>query len=131
MIFELENGNRLENIKKDDLDKYLRKINGSSNSYAVLEAEDGSYIQVGGGPVEFTVEVRHISSDDEFFHWKARKKHSQSEAIKKIIISGSLVDVQSNQIIDLETVISLFNEFYDSKYLSSIVAWDNITNEFL
>ncbi|WP_019910182.1 hypothetical protein [Paenibacillus sp. HW567] len=131
MIFESENGHRIENIQKNELLSCLRKINGTSNSYAVLETGEGNYIQVGGGPVEYTVEIRKMLQDAEFSHWKARKINVENEGIKKIIISGSVVDVKSNQVIDLDTVLKLFDAYFDGQPLPLSTEWDDITNMFL
>lgn len=130
MIFELENGVHFEDIRENDLENYLRTINGSSCSYAVLEKGDGSYMQVGGGPIEFTVEVRKYFSSGGFSHRKARQKDSINSGTKKIIISGSLVDVQTNQVINLETVILLFKSFLDAEDFPTNVEWDDITTMF-
>lgn len=130
MIFESENGVHSEKIRKSDLEIYIRMIDGSSNSYAVLEKEDGSYMQVGGGPLEFTVEVRQYLSSGGFTHKKAKQKDSISSGTMKIIISGSLVDIQTNQVMNLETVILLFKSFLDGEVLPTTVEWDDITNMF-
>jgi hypothetical protein len=130
MIFEMENGVRSQDIREHDLVNHLRKINGSSNSYAALEKEDGSYIQVGGGPLEFTAEVREYFPDGSFTHWKARQKYSAYSGKSKIVISGSLVEVYANQILDLETVILLFKSFLKGENLPTTVEWDDITTMF-
>jgi hypothetical protein len=130
MIFESENGVHFEKIRKSELENHLRMINGSSNSYAVLEKEDGSYMQLGGGPLEFTVEVRQYLSNSGFTHKKAKQKDSISSGTMKIIISGSLVDVQTNQVMNLETVIFLFKSFLVGEDFPTTVEWDDITNLF-
>lgn len=131
MIFDSENGYHIENIQKDELIRNLKKINGTSNSYAVLEASEGNYIQVGGGPVEYTVEVRKVIKDGDISHWKARKMNVENAEMKKIIISGAVVDVKSNQIIDLDTVLMLFNAYFYGERLPLFTEWDDITNMFL
>ncbi|OXM83274.1 hypothetical protein CF651_26465 [Paenibacillus rigui] len=130
MIFESENGVHYKKIKKNDLENHLRTIDGSSNSYAILEKEDGSYMQVGGGPIKFTVEVRKYFSSSDFTHRKAIQKDSASSGTMKIIISGSLVEVQTNQVMNLETVILLFKSFLEGEDFPTTVEWDDMTNMF-
>ncbi|MCM3702384.1 hypothetical protein [Paenibacillus macerans] len=132
MIFESENGARSEKISSYELENYLKMIDGSSNSYAYLEMKDGSYIQVGGGPLEFTVEVRQYLSEGDggFAHKKAKQKDSVSSGTKKILISGSLVDVQTNQVMNLKMVILLFKSFLDGDVFPTNVEWDDITSMF-
>lgn len=131
MIFESQNSTRKENIKKTELKNCLMKINGTTNSYAVLERQDGSYIQVGGGPIEFIVEIRKYLEDGDFIHYRASNRNPDSSGAKHLVISGAVVAVQSNQILFLEEVILLFNSYLNDDELSSFVDWVNITEMFL
>ncbi|VBB09910.1 Hypothetical protein LUCI_5208 [Lucifera butyrica] len=130
MVFESENGHRIANPTKQNVFVGLSNLNGVRNSYSVLEDASGNYIQVGGGPSEFTVEVREIALDGTFKHWKAEYFSSRTGEKRAIIISGSSVQVESTQVLQAETVRQLFEAFMDGEYLSKMVRWIDITEMF-
>lgn len=130
MIFESENGKRILNPTKQQVINALEELDGVGNSYSLLEDDNQTYIQVGGGPVEFTVEVRKTNIDGSFTHWKAECFHSNVDIKKSIIISGSPVHIMANQVFDLHLVKKVFEAFMDGDYLPKIVQWIDITNIF-
>ncbi len=130
MVFESENGRRTVSPEKQQALEAIAKINGVGNSYASLEDDQGNYIQVGGGPLEFTMEVRTTVQDGTFTHWKAGLWNAKSDGEKRMIISGSVVRVASDQVIDINTVKRLFASFFDGDKLSDIVRWDDMTEMF-
>lgn len=131
MILVSENGKKLLNPTKTQVFAELLKLDGVRISYISLEDDRENYIQVGGGPREFTVEVRIISSNGRFTHWKAELFNSKNNNIRSIIISGSKVQVKSNQVIELDMVSLLFESFIDGEYLSAIVKWTDMTEMFI
>ncbi len=131
MIFESQNGTRIENVTLDELIDHTKKINGSSNSYAYLEKQEGSYIQVGGGPVEFTVELRNYMDDGSFVHSKASKSQKLDAEIKQILIGGAAVTVQSSQILHIHDVETLFKAYLSETELPPSIFWHDITDRFV
>ncbi len=130
MVFESQNGRRIVGPEKQQVLEAIAKLDGVGNSYASLEDDQGNYIQVGGGPIEFTVEVRITAQDGTFAHWKAGLLNSKSDGEKRIIISGSVVRVKSDQVIDINTVKRLFEAFIDGDKLPDIVRWHDMTEMF-
>lgn len=131
MIFENEIGQKIINPTKEQLEDMLDQLDGVGNSYAYLEAENGDYIQVGGGPIEFTVEIRENFNNGKFKQWKAQLRDSDEEGIRFVIIAGSEVKVRSNQILDIKTVKELFGLYLEGNQLPEIINWSDITDMFL
>lgn len=130
MKYEAENGTLILDIQETGLEEQLRLLNGTSNSYASLENSQGDYIQVGGGPNQFTVESRVYMEPNQFVHKKARSKLSQSASIRKIRIGGSAVKVRQDQILDEHQVVVLFSLFLKGANFPDCVGWDDITDWF-
>jgi predicted component of type VI protein secretion system len=131
MIFENEIGQKIINPTKEQLEDMLDQLEGVSNSYAYLEAENDDYIQVGGGPIEFTVEIRENFNNGEFKQWKAQLRDSDDEGTRFVIIAGSEVKVCSNQILNIKTVKELFGLYLEGNRLPEIINWSDITDMFL
>jgi hypothetical protein len=116
-----------------DIKRELTKLNGISNSYAVLEfSDDESYMQVGGGGVEYIVEARIITEDNEYRHYQAitNNKCDGDINIKTIIISMNQVEVNNSQVLSFEVVERLFVVFRESRQLSKEVLWKDVTDTF-
>ena len=72
VIYESEDGTRIEAPSWAQIEAELARVRGGANSFASLTAADGSAIRMGGGPSEFLVErslpepdgsVRHLRAD--------------------------------------------------------------------
>lgn len=131
MISISENGQKIINPTKNQVFAELSKLDGVVNSYMSLEDDRSSYIQVGGGPIEFTVEVRKMTSGEEFTHWKAEVLNMKNNGDSSIIISGSVVQVKLNQILNKNIVMLLFEAFMDGNLLPNMVGWHDMTEMFL
>lgn len=129
MQFESESGIRINNPSEGDLDEYLGELEGVDNSYAYLTAPDGSYVQVGGGPSEFTVELREIKPDGTFRHLKARRAET-NPAERHLNIGGASVSVRADQVLDLDTVRKIFRSFRTDKKIDASLKWRDITEMF-
>src|SRR3954454_3869937 len=103
MRYESESGLRLDDPSDAQLDQVLGQLDGVNNSYASLTKSDGSYIQVGGGPTDFTVEVRVFSPDGSFRHLKAAHRKELGNE-HRLTIGGASVSVRTDQILDLHAV---------------------------
>ena len=118
------------NPSDDMLDRLLEEIDGDENSYAYLTAKQGNYIQVGGGPKEFTVEIRVTAKDGTFQHFKATHPKGGT-AKKKVTVGGQTVNIRANQVLDLKTVQELFRAFSNTGKASPTINWEDITAMFL
>jgi hypothetical protein len=131
VVLETENGYKILNPTKQQIANEIYALDGVDNSFAVLENDTESYIQVGGGPDEFTVEVRVYSNDGNFTHWKAEYRQPSSIDMKSILISGSPVKVQTSQVLNIKSVQNLFESFANGDLLAKIVKWADITSMFV
>jgi hypothetical protein len=129
MRLETENGTGLDDPSPFALRQALSALDGVTNSYASLTAADGSYIQAGGGPSEFTLEIREHKPDGSFRHLKANRDPADV-ANRFLEIGGSRVSVQAGQIVDLGTVVNSFLVFANSKAPDRDLRWDDITAMF-
>jgi hypothetical protein len=127
--YESESGESVENPSEADLDRLLGQLDGNANSFASLTTPNGNYIQVGGGPDQFTVEIREVQQGDSFRQLKAGLKSGQSDE-RHLTIGGASVSVMSNQVLDLSTARQLFRFFLRQNAADPSVAWQDITRMF-
>lgn len=127
--FESQSGRVMRNPSPDSLDHLLSLLDGVDNSYASLTTPDGSYVQTGGGPEKFTVEIRETGVAGGFRHFKAflPKRNTQPSYLS---IGGATVTVKFNEILDLPMVSSIFQTFRESQTLYDGVSWQDITSTF-
>ena len=130
MILELENGNKINNPTEAEILEAVELLDGVDNSYLSLEDENGNYIQVGGGKINFKVEVREIFNLNEFCHWEAEDKEVESNNLCTVFISGRTVAIREKNIIGRDLIISLLKDFLLGIKLSSRVNWKDITDMF-
>jgi hypothetical protein len=128
--YESQSGPRLDDPTEEELDEALFRLDGVGNSYAYLTAPDGSYVQVGGGPTEFTVEMREVRDNGGFRHLKAVVlRGSPSE--RRLAVGGANVTVRADQILDLTKVRKLFRSFLKcQKANADGINWEDITAMF-
>ncbi len=131
MILKTESGYKTINPTKQQILDEISVLDGVDNSFIILENDTESYIQVGGGPEEFTVEVRVYINSNDFTHWKAEYQQSDGIVLRTLSISGASVKIPASQILNIETVQRLFMEFADGVLLSTKVTWVNITSMFI
>ncbi len=131
MLLELEGGNKIENPTIEDVYKELELLGKKGKTYLYLNADNGSYIQIGGKAKACVVEVRVVNSPSEFKHWSASRVDKDSEVIEVVTIGGAKVKVKEKQILDVEMAKVLFKSFYDGEFLSKEVNWVDITSMFI
>ncbi len=130
MVLEVEAGYKLENPTIEELYKELDSLGKKGKTYMYLNADCGSYIQIGGKVKSCVVEVREVISADEFKHWGAKKIDDENETIKQINIGGAKVSVKEKQVLDIDMAKVLFKSFLEEQFLSNSVNWVDITAMF-
>jgi len=130
MKFEAANGVYISNIEIEELRHQMNRLDGVANSFALLEDEHESYIQVGGGPFQFTVESRIYENQTEFIHKKATVKSYVNPSEVQLLIGGNPTTVKQNQILNLSQVTLLFEHFLHNSDFSDSVDWEDITDWF-
>jgi hypothetical protein len=127
--YESESGVQVDDPSDTQLDQLLGQLGREGNSFASLSMPDGSYIQVGGGPADFTVEVREYQPDGEYSHFKATLP-GRNTGERRLTIGGASVSVRSDQILNLEVVRRLFRSFAHGDKTESTVLWPDISTMF-
>jgi hypothetical protein len=131
MRYESQSGMPLDDPSEYDLHEALSCLDGVDNSYASLTAPDGSYIQVGGGPIEFTVEMREVGDNGVFRHLKAAvPRHNANASEHQLTVGGASVSVRADQVLDLPTVRKLFRSFLRRQKADAGVAWQDMSAMF-
>jgi hypothetical protein len=129
--FESQNGSISDGPDDQALEQLLRSLDGADNSFASLTMPDGSYLQAGGGPDEFTVEVRLFPPGLPLRHLKAGMTGGQSKSgERRLSIGGAEVSVPLNQVFGLSTVCQIFRHFLHGHGLDPSVEWHDITSMF-
>lgn len=129
LTYESESGTHVSDPSESELDSLLRELDGDTDSYSSLTAANGSYIQVGGGPTAFTVEVREVAANGEFRHLKA-KLAKESRAKRRLVIGGESVSVTADQVLNFEDMRKLVFAFWQERKADSNFQWDDITSMF-
>ena len=89
MHYESESGRSVRNPTEQRLSDLLGGLDGRRNSYAILTAPDGSYVQAGGGPARFIVEVREISANAAFRHVRAVGSGRTPGTVEEVLVGGA------------------------------------------
>lgn len=129
MRYESQSGFVVDDPSDAQLDELLGRLDGRNNSFASLTAHEGSYIQVGGGPDEFTVEIREILPNRTYRHLKARNVGRASNNWQ-LTVGGASVSVREDQLLDLKMVRELFGYFGKKQSPATTVDWEDITKMF-
>jgi hypothetical protein len=127
--FEDEAGTLVDSPSTNEVDNLISKLDGNSNSFASLECLNGNYVQAGGGPSRFVLEIRIIDANGEFSHYRAATS-AEVGGTQQLTVGGASVSVSQNEIVGLSTVQEVFRSFLGGDFLPSIVAWRNITAMF-
>ncbi|QVL30947.1 hypothetical protein KIH39_19125 [Telmatocola sphagniphila] len=128
-LYESESGTRLEGPSISNLNELLSLLDGKRNSYAYLTRSDGSYVQVGGGPTDFTVEEREIFPDGSFRHKKATLPGNDKKECR-LTIGGMSVSVRADQLLNLALVQQIFHTFRHGIKTSDSLLWEDMTAMF-
>ena len=128
--YESESGVQLDDPSAGELDALLARLDGVDDSYASLTAADGSgYVQAGGGPTEFTVELRETRPDGTFRHLKAARPDGGA-AERQLAIGGGDVTVRADEVLDRAAVGQVFRAFLSGRVVAAPVLWHDVTAMF-
>jgi len=123
------------NPDKDTVKENILRMTGGYNESTafLIWEEDGSYLQMGGTPSGYTVEIRIYGENGSFVHKKARYHDFADEEIKEavIYIDGFAVTDQNNRILTGEDAAACMIAFGERKVFPGKFAWDDITDWFI
>lgn len=128
-VLSNEKGEKIVNPTKEQTKEILVDLECDENSFAILEIDDNNYMQAGGGPDDFIVEVR-CNEGDEFKHYKAKEKGVETNEKMSFRMSEGKWDEYKNVIFPIQMVIQLFEGYLDGIRLHEYVAWFDMTDRF-
>ena len=86
-------------------------LNAETNSFYVLTAPSGSYIQCGGDRAACTVEMREWTEGENYSHWVVGRKDG-AETPGTIRMQGRSIELPEREVLDRWDAIELFGAFF-------------------
>jgi hypothetical protein len=127
--YECQSGTLRDDPTEDEIVQLLLDLDGVDNSYASLTVSNGGYIQVGGGPDEFTVEIREVGADRTFRQLKAGQFPPNPDE-RQLTIGGEPVTVRADQVLDLATTQRAFKQYLHDRRPDPLLSWTDMTDTF-
>jgi len=124
MRFEREGKKAIQNVSEKQLRRQLGFKKGGDNTFAILEKDDGSYVQMLGGGVACCLEWRDLESRR---HYRAFVEPPKVPWEKPATLGGVLLMPNENLFID--DVIEVFCAFLNGTKFPSDVQWRDVTGE--
>ncbi len=86
-------------------------LNSETNSFYILEHENGNYIQCGGSKQACTVEIRIYEHDGSYRHYAVGQKNG-AESETTVQMSHGAVRVEQREVLTHWEAIELFKCFF-------------------
>ena len=129
MRFEREKAKPIENVSEKQLLRGLGYMFRLSDSrIAILNAEEGSYVQVGGGCMACVLEWRDASRAR---HFRASQDPPVVPwpGITELRVSGGFVRLRQEEFFRMPQVQEAFLAFYHRVPFPAYIEWRDITEE--
>ena len=128
MTFERENAKPIVNVSEPQLLHGLAHLAGANNCrIAILNREDGSYIQVGGGGMTCALEWRDAT--DRQFRAFQDPPVVPWPGVTELHISGGFVRLRQEEFFHIGQVRGAFLAFFRRAPSPEYIRWRDITNE--
>ncbi|EDN70227.1 hypothetical protein BGP_1974 [Beggiatoa sp. PS] len=130
MRLECENKWPIKNVSKKQVIRALKGLRSyGPSSFAVLNTDDGSYIQVAGGGVTCLLEKRETSTGK---HYRAYHDFPSTPFPDGTILSfsGSRIVMRNNEWFNIEQIIEVFVTLLNQQNMPEFVKWQDITEIF-
>jgi hypothetical protein len=132
MIFERENVKPIINPSDKMIALNLKRIGHNKNSaFASIVADDGSWIQVGGGGVTCMIEKREPNNGRIFRGWQAEPVMPPEFDGTVLYFSGNSITLGLKEWFRIEQVIDVFIAFNNRMPLPAYICWREITHILL
>jgi hypothetical protein len=122
--FEREGKKPIGDVTEKQLRHQLSLKRGGDNTFAILEAMDGSYVQMIGGGVACCLEWRDLNSRR---HYRAYLKNPRVPW-KEPNQLGSIT-LEPHEFLNIGDVTEVFSSFLLSRPFPSEILWRDITND--
>ncbi len=92
----------------------LNKMDPTTNSFFILNCDNGNYMQCGGSTAECTVELRLYDGPEDYKHYVVGHADGSNQAAS-IKMSEGVVNVQNCQVLNATEAAELFDLFFTEK----------------
>lgn len=128
MKLTIENRPAIHDPTPAQIERGLRKLrSGSRTEFAILEADDGSYVQTAGSGAGCMLEW-HQAASGEHFRGYQEPAIAPFEDGTTLVFAGSEVALRKEEWFKLSQVIEVLQAFSESRPFPTFVAWRDITN---
>ena len=106
-------------------------------SFLIVERPDENYAQIAGGDGVFAFEQREYKirrfrrTGRRFRHWAAGRRGETVKGRVSVLTNGYQVPVRSNENLNRDDVMVLFEAFLNGEKRSTDFTWRDMTEEFL
>ncbi|WP_308719054.1 hypothetical protein [Komagataeibacter xylinus] len=119
---------KVDNFSK--IEKSLRSLKSYGPcSYAILENDDGSYIQVAGGRVTCVLELREKNQDRQFRAYLS-VPHVCYTGEQTLMFGAGQVKIQPDEILFIDDVVAAFKAFFEKTPFPLNIKWREMSHIF-
>ncbi|MDX8355536.1 hypothetical protein [Cognatiyoonia sp. IB215182] len=130
MLLEIENRKPTHVKEFAVVEQALRGLQKSGpHSFAILTAQDGSYLQVAGGESTCVIELRSRNGGK---HYRAysKKRHRTEKDLQTLVFGGGKMRVEADELLELEEAIIAFSAFFRKGGFPDQFGWRDISEMF-
>lgn len=130
MLLEIENRKPTHVKEFETVKEALRGLQKSGpHSFAILTAQDGSYLQVAGGESTCVVELRNRKGGK---HYRAysKQRHGTQTGQQTLAFGGGNMTVEADELLDFDEVLTAFSAFFGQQDFPDQFGWRDISEMF-
>ncbi len=128
MLLEIEKKKPVQVGDFAKVEKALRGLKSyGPHSYAILTAQDGSYLQIAGGRVSCVLEKRH-QNDGKHYRAHLGEAKVPFKGTQTLMFGGGHMQMEPDEVLFIDDVICVFKAFFDGEYLPSYIGWRDMTD---
>ena len=112
MLLKIENRNPVHVKEFDKIEDALRSLRKTGpHSFAILTAQEGSYLQVAGGESTCVIEFRNRNGVEHYRAYSEQRYGTQTDP-QTLAFGGGNMTVESGELLGIEEVITAFSSFF-------------------
>ncbi len=130
MLLEIENRKPAHVNEFGKIEEALRNLRKTGpHSFAILTAQDGSYLQVAGGESTCVMELRNRNGGKHYRAYSEQRYGTQTGQ-QTLTFGGGSMTVEADELLDLEEVVTAFRAFFEKRDFSDQLAWRDMSEMF-
>ncbi|MHA3916184.1 hypothetical protein [Halovulum sp. GXIMD14793] len=128
MLLEVEKKKPTQVKNFDSVEKALRDLKSyGPHSFAILTAQDGSYLQIAGGRVTCVLEHRNRNDGKHHRAYLAQAK-VPFEGKQTLMFGGGHMTMQPDEVLFIDDVVEVFRAFFEGNALPDRIQWRDMTD---